>query len=128
MSLRERTRPNWSRAVLAVLLIEPTIANADPIGVTGAGALSCTEIRKSFRQNPDQTSAMMLSWAQGYMSGLNVAGAASGRDVRDLAGIKTKDQEWEIRNYCDQHPMSDLATAVMKLYISLPTANLPDLK
>src|SRR6516164_3625025 len=128
MSFRERTRPNWSRAVLAALLIQPTIANADPIGFAGAGALSCTEIRKSFRQNPDQTSAMMLSWAQGYMSVLNVAGGASGRDVRDLAGMKTKDEEWEIRNYCDQHPTSDLATAVMQLYISLPTANLPDLK
>ena len=128
MPLRERTRPNWSRAVLAVLLIQPTIANADPIGVTGAGALSCAEIAKFFRQNPDQTSAMILSWAQGYMSGLNVAGGASGRDVRDLAGMKTKDEEREIRNYCDQHPMSDLATAVMQLYISLPTAYLPDLK
>jgi hypothetical protein len=62
------------------------------------------------------------------MSGLNVAGGASGRDVKDLAGTKTKDEESEIRNYCDQHPMSDLATAVMQLYISLPTANLPDLK
>jgi hypothetical protein len=62
------------------------------------------------------------------MSGLNVAGGASGRDVRNLAGMKTKDEEQEIRNYCDQHPMSDLATAVMQFYISLPIANLRDFK
>ncbi len=112
--------------VLAALLIQSTVAIADPIGVTGAGAYSCAEIAKLFRQNPDQTSAMTFSWAQGYMSGLNVAGGASGREVRDLAGMNTKDEELVIRNYCGQHPMSDLATAVMGLYKTLPTAELPD--
>ena len=113
--------------VLAALLIQSTIAIADPIGVAGAGAHSCAEIAQFFRQNPDQTSAMMFSWAQGYMSGLNVAGGASGREVRDLASMNGKDEEWVIRNYCDQYPMSDLATAVMALYKTLPTAKLPDL-
>jgi len=112
--------------VLAALLIQPTIAIADPVGVAGAGARSCAEIAKFSSQYPDQTSAMMLSWGQGYMSGLNVAGGASGREMRDLAGMNTKDAEWVIRNYCDQHPMSDLATAVMELYKTLPTAKLPD--
>jgi hypothetical protein len=112
--------------VLAAHLIQSTIAIADPIGVAGVGAYSCAEIAKFFSQNPDQTSAMMLSWAQGYMSGLNVAGGASGREVRDLAGMNTKDEESVIRNYCDQYPMSDLATAVMDLYKTLPTAKLPD--
>jgi hypothetical protein len=112
--------------VLAALLIQSTIAIADPIGVAGAGAYSCTEIAKFFSQNPDQTSVLIFSWAQGYMSGLNVAGGASGRDVRDLAVMNTKDEEWVIRNYCDQYPMSDLATAAMALYKTLPTAKLPD--
>jgi hypothetical protein len=112
--------------VLAAPLIQSTIAIADPIGVAGAGAYSCAEIAEVFRQNPDQTSAMIFTWAQGYMSGLNVAGGASGREVRDLAGMNTKDEEWVIRNYCDQYPASDLATAVMDLYKTLPTAKLPD--
>jgi len=112
--------------ILAALLIQSTIAIADPIGVAGVGAHPCAEIAKFFSQNPDQTSAMMLSWAQGYMSGLNVAGGASGREVRDLAGMNTKDEESVIRNYCGQYPMSDLATAVMALYKTLPTAKLPD--
>jgi hypothetical protein len=115
-----------ARTVLAALLIQSTIAIADPVGVAGVGAHSCAEIAKFSSQNPDQTSAMMLSWGQGYMSGLNVAGGASGREVRDLAGMNTKDAEWVIRNYCYQHPMSDLATAVMELYKALPTAELPD--
>ena len=112
--------------VLAALLIQSTIAIADPIGVAGPGAHSCAEFARFFRQDPDQTSVMMFTWAQGYMSGLNVAGGASGREVRDLAGMNTKDEEWAILNYCDQHPMSDLATAVMDLYKTLPTAKLPD--
>jgi hypothetical protein len=112
--------------VLAALLVQSTIAIADPLGVAGVGGHSCAEIAEFFSQNPDQTSAMIFSWAQGYMSGLNVAGAASGREVRDLAGMNTKDEEWVIRNYCDRHPMSDLGTAVMALYKTLPTANLPD--
>jgi hypothetical protein len=115
-----------THSVLAALLIQPTIAIADPVGVAGAGARSCAEIAQFSRQNPDQASAMMLSWAQGYVSGLNVAGGASGREVRDLAGMNTKDAEWVIRNYCDQYPASDLATAVMELYKTLPTATLPD--
>ena len=112
--------------VLAALLIKSTIAIADPIGVAGAGDRSCAEIAKFFRQNPDQTSVIVFSWAQGYMSGLNVAGGASGREVRDLSGMTTKDEESAIQNYCEEHPMSDLATAVMDLYKTLPTAKLPD--
>ena len=38
----------------------------------GVGALSCAEVAQAYRDSPKIAEAMYVSWAQGFMAGLNL--------------------------------------------------------
>ena len=56
-------------------------------------------------------------WADGVMSGMNMARLVSGLDSRDLAGAASGEA---IMEYCKTHPYKDFLFAVADLYNSLP--------
>jgi len=98
------------------LLIQPTRAD---YFVAGIGATACGKIAQDYRQYPTHIGTAMMTWAQGFMSGANIASLQNGQ-YRDLQAMTVEAQEQSLRNYCDQHPMAELAEAVIVLYKKLP--------
>jgi hypothetical protein len=107
------------RTIIALaMILTATVANAQQqMVLRGFGASSCSEFAQAYREDPTTVEGLYFTWAQGYMSGANVAG----RVLRDLAGRSLENQEAHIRSYCDNHPLSSYAEAVLSLYGTLPT-------
>jgi hypothetical protein len=63
-----------------------------------------------------------FTWAQGFMSGLNMASAVQNGVDRDLGGTAAdmSAQKIHIRSFCDSHPLVQYGLAVLDLYNSLP--------
>lgn len=94
-------------------------ANAEPTAAQGAGSFTCAQFAEDYRGSPDLSEVTFFTWAQGYMSGLNVS-LPKGVPFRNLAGSPTSDEEGFIRNYCDKHPLELYMDAVEHLYWTLP--------
>ena len=104
-----------SIALALAILIQPTRAD---FYYAGVGAISCAKIAQDYQQNPTEIGKVMMTWAQGFMSGAN---AALGKDqYRDLAAMTLEAQEASLRSYCDEHPMAEFYKAAMDLYFKLP--------
>jgi hypothetical protein len=61
--------------------------------VMGAGMTSCAEFAKEYRQNPESTESIFFSWAQGFMSGTNLAFLALKKPMHDLNAWSIHDQK-----------------------------------
>jgi hypothetical protein len=99
------------------MLIQPTGSRAD-FGIVGVGAISCGKLAQDYQRNPTQTDNMMMTWAQGFMSAMNVS--LTNGQYRDLAAMTLEAQEEDLRRYCDEHPMGVFIKGVMDLYFKLP--------
>ncbi len=88
----------------------------------GPGMQSCGEFSRLYATNPTATEDLFYTWAQGFMSALNLSFVSTTRAYRfidpdGMAGYKLR-----LRSYCDAHPPSQYVQAVMDLYNSLPPA------
>ena len=88
----------------------------------GPGMQSCGEFSRLYATNPTATEDVFYTWAQGFMSALNLSfvsttGAYRFIDPDGMAGYKLR-----LRSYCDANPPSQYVQAVMDLYNSLPPA------
>ena len=61
-----------------------------------------------------------LPWAQGFMSGLNMARLIAGDDARDLQHFEPIDIDHQTRVYCEQHPKDGYDFAVQNVYRNRP--------
>jgi hypothetical protein len=61
-----------SIALALAVLIQPTGSRAD-FALAGVGAISCGKLSQDYQRNPTQTENMMMTWAQGFMSGENIS-------------------------------------------------------
>lgn len=92
----------------------------------GAGGVSCAQFAEYYAKNPTDFERHFFTWAQGFMSGLNVAqygeAARTGktRQFRNLASKSVEGQMAYIRTYCDEHPLAGYDQAVSKLFMTLP--------
>jgi hypothetical protein len=82
----------------------------------GVGASSCAEYAKAYRLDPHQTDQVYGSWAQGYISGVNMGR----RDLYADMGAKTSDEmDRFLRKYCNDHPLANFIDAATELWGSL---------
>jgi hypothetical protein len=96
-------------------------------GARGAGVASCAEFATGYQKDPDFAEVYFLSWAFGYMSGVNAAAVdlQLGSQVFDL-GSKTQDEmKRYLRRYCDEHPSANYGDGVVELVKTLPVVPLP---
>jgi hypothetical protein len=107
-----------SIALALGILIQPTSSKAEDVIYAGVGAATCGRIAQGYRQNPTLQEAMMMSWAQGFMSGVNVSLGGAGHS--DLGAITFEAQKASLRNYCDEHPLAEFWEAVIDLYKKFP--------
>jgi hypothetical protein len=105
---------------IAVALGEIASAQAHAVG-KGARAASCAEYAKAYKMSPDQTEDYFLSWAMGYISGINFVTGNMSEVSWDLAAKTDNEMKRFLRQYCNDHPLADYATGVLELMRSLPT-------
>ena len=83
----------------------------------GLGVASCAQYGKAYQKNPNETDRVYLTWAFGYITGANVMSEAAYFDL----GAKTPDEMKRfLRQYCNDHPLTNFADAAMELLKSLP--------
>jgi hypothetical protein len=88
----------------------------------GLGVHSCAEFAKLYAGNPKVAEDLYFTWAQGFISGLNLSSTAGTGVYRDVEGTYAQmaAQKIRIRSYCDEHPLSQYLSAILDLYNSLP--------
>jgi hypothetical protein len=111
-------------AIYALLSLDPAGA-AEPNGIVaqGSGTETCAEVVALYRQDPKQAKTLFFTWAQGFLSGANIAGSLPIADVRAMT---IENQEAYLRRYCDMHPQSHYVEGVMSLYTALPKKPRPN--
>lgn len=110
----------WVAAALvtASLCSGPAVAaTGKPLLATGVGQIACGAFNQIKDADPKAANDNFMSWAQGYMSGLN-AGQARRADLNSIA----PDETWKrLADYCTAHPKNTFVQGVMVLYRSLTT-------
>ena len=113
------------RRLVAILLgaaISSAAFAADEGQGYGLGMHSCAEFADAYKAQPAFTEDLYFTWAQGFMSGLNLASIAGKLQFRVLNGVSMESQKTQIRSYCEEHPQGQYASAVIALYNDLPGA------
>jgi hypothetical protein len=106
------------RVIIALAVLVLTMpAVAQDTGGLGAGAIKCSQITAEM---DDQIRNIAYSWAEGFMTAVNLCTGASIQKYRNLAALSRDAQERFIRNYCLQHPNEDYQNAVWALLNTLP--------
>jgi hypothetical protein len=107
-----------SYIVLAMLLTMMwQTSNAFAAEFEGAGLQLCSKFLESYKIDKASTSTVYFDWAEGYMSGLNVA------RLNDQAGafqsMPIEQQQENIRTFCEANPGEKYFKAVIHLYATI---------
>jgi hypothetical protein len=87
----------------------------------GAGTQTCAVFVAHYKGSIRSLENFYFSWAQGYMSGLNVAvgSEAGNHKPADLNAIAPATQLRFIRDYCERNPLKRYSTAVEALLANM---------
>jgi hypothetical protein len=111
--------------IATVLLLTASVANAQEAHVgMGFGTLTCGEFAQHYRQSVEFEN-YYFTWAQGYMTAMNIGISIQKHQFRDLASRPVNDEKTSIRLYCNNHPLAEYLSAIMDLYNSLPIKDSP---
>lgn len=95
------------------------------IGLSGIGATSCSQVISNYsKKQPERRKAIFgviyLSWAQGFMSGINRGNDALNKPVKNLEAWSPSVQTEHLMTYCDKNSSKLFVTSVFDLFYSLP--------
>jgi hypothetical protein len=97
-----------------------TLAQREQGVIVGVGTQSCAEFAKDYQANPKTAEAIYFAWAQGFMSGLNIRNGVLKIPRRDINAWPYDRQQRNIRQFCDQRPLSSYFDAAQGLFQALP--------
>ena len=104
-------------AAVVFLICFPQTARSE-MAFRGVGGTTCGQFAEYYRTDPADAETLFYSWAQGFMSGMNVNFLFPEGESTDLGdsryGIDT--QKGHLRLYCDQHPLAFYSQAVFNLW------------
>lgn len=81
---------------------------------SGAGLKTCAEFAKAYQSQPQTIEYVFFTWAQGYMTGWNIASENRILQV-DVSVWDVDAQKSYIRKYCDLHPLNQYIESVLSL-------------
>jgi|GEM_PF-2435238 len=111
-------------ALAGMAMLAPCSGKADS-AFAGVGSATCAQYAELVRLDPQRTHNMFLTWAQGFMSGLNVPQLEGRRYVELLPpSYPAQAQSRFLSGYCDHHPRDKFFDAVRALWNELQTASL----
>jgi hypothetical protein len=103
--------------VFLALCVYPAVSEYYP--QRGVGTVTCAEFAELHKDHPE-LERHFFSWAQGWMSGFNMAFDGDGKQIFDLSAKTIQEQQIFIRSYCDENPLMPYYRAVRELLSSLP--------
>ena len=106
-------------AALALTLAAP--ASAEPAAGQGVGTYTCAEAARAIRGD-HSLDILYFSWAQGWMTGWNLAQMNLNQPTVDLTALTLDNQRAFIKAYCAQHATGLYMDAVYKLYQAMKPA------
>jgi hypothetical protein len=71
-------------------------------------------------QLPDLIEKMPYSWAQGFMTRINMGMTIQTHKIKNLRAMNTAEQMRFLRGWCSQHPGEDYQMAVFALFDLMP--------
>jgi hypothetical protein len=105
---------------IAIATATASACSAETAMMTGAGTSTCGQFASRYAQNPESTEQFYFSWAQGFMTSMNICRASgSSPAYRDLSS-PVELQMSHIRIYCDAHPLALYSQAIIDLFGSFP--------
>jgi hypothetical protein len=87
----------------------------ESVAVMGIGVGTCADFDSLYKLDPARAETMYFGWAQEFLSGWNIGRLADDQPFYNLKSIDADHQQWLIRKYCDQHPLSKYLDAVRSL-------------
>jgi hypothetical protein len=112
----------FAQLALGVAMVSANApAKSEQVIIMGAGMQTCAVFRAHYKGHVPSLENFYFSWAQGYMSGLNVAAsgvnvaASRGAVTADLNAIPAPTQLRFIREFCDHNPLERYSAAVEAL-------------
>ena len=102
--------------------------NADTLRTTaGAGTSLCSAFLGEYAQNPHTTAWVYLSWAQGYLSAINLQRSRSGEAAADMlpSDFDLPKQVAFLQTYCRSLPDRHFDQAVTEMYFELLAHHTP---
>ncbi len=105
-----------------LIAVTPTVAMAQPPAGEGygVGMRSCANFAKDYAANTGAAEDVYFTWAQGFMSALNLTTSADHGVYRYIDGAAMDAYKTQIRSFCDEHPLAPYVAAVMEVMKSLP--------
>ena len=82
----------------------------------GAGSIPCAKFSQVYKRSPEIMGTLYFSWAQGYLSALNIFRSALDYPMINLNIVHTDTQISQIRMYCANNPLKSYQDAVHSLY------------
>jgi hypothetical protein len=107
--------------IAALALLAAAAAHAEPAAGLGVGTYTCAEQAKAVRGDRE-LDLLYFSWAQGWMTGWNLAQMNADQPTVDLNTKVLSDQRAFIKTYCANHPAGLYMDAVRQLYLSMRPA------
>ena len=99
---------------LGFLALSSPVTAAEQYQSMGAGTRSCAVFARTYKDKPNTADMIYFSWAQGYMSGVNLAAGINNKDYRpaNLNAMTVAAQQRFIRDFCERNPLKDFREAV----------------
>jgi hypothetical protein len=99
---------------LGLMALSSPVTAAEQYQSMGAGTRSCAVFARTYKDKPKTADMIYFSWAQGYMSGVNLAAGINNKDYRpaNLNAMAIAAQQRFIRDFCDRNPLKDFREAV----------------
>lgn len=82
----------------------------------GAGIQLCSDFNHLLKEDQLAASNFYFNWAEGFMSGLNIARL---NDETAFKSMTAEEQEAQIQRYCYTHPTDQYFKGVIDLYTTL---------
>ncbi len=96
-------------------------ALAEPAAGQGVGTYTCAEASRAIRADRS-LDLLYFSWAQGWMTGWNLAQMNANLPTVDLTALSLENQRAFIKAYCVQHTNGLYMDAVYKLYQAMKSS------
>jgi hypothetical protein len=97
-------------------------AEGKHVNTMGVGLTSCAEYGKQYQRNPVETDFGFLSWAQGFISGINAMEDA----YYDLGAKPPEEMLRFLHKYCNDHPLANFGAGALEFMESLPRTKRKD--
>lgn len=114
--------------IMAMALLVAGMAEAEAYALVGSGLVSCgtwTADRRAYERpgpatHSSQSELQDAAWVVGFLSGIGFMGELSNNGADPLDNVDAEGVWAWIDNYCQAHPIDNIATAAEAFYFTHP--------